>query len=50
MDRILYYLILAITTTYCMLITNDKVSKTLLAMGTTCWWLLAIGEIITKVL
>lgn len=49
MDKIVYYFLLAILTTYCVLTTNDKIVKPLFIISTACWWMLVIGEIIEKI-
>ena len=48
MNNIFYYLALAIATTYCVHAANNKASKILFTISTICWWILAIGEFITK--
>lgn len=49
MDKIFYYFTLAIVTMYCVSTADNKASKALFTISTTCWWLLFLGEIITKI-
>lgn len=49
MDKIFYYFVLAIVTTYCVCVTEVKTSKVLFIISSICWWLLFVGEIITKI-
>ena len=50
MNNLFYYIMLAITTTYCVYVTDSKVTKWLFVVSAACWWLLAIGEIIVKIM
>lgn len=50
MWEIISYWLLAIVTTYCVLVTKGTFLKTLWTVSTTCWWLLAISETVTKIM
>ena len=45
-----YHFILAIATTGCALLDDNKLSKALFSVSTTCWWLLFICDVIANII
>ena len=49
MDKMWYYFVLAIVTTYCVIVTEHEFSKAMFTISTFCWWTLFISNFIARI-